>query len=92
MTEPDDVAPHTRRAALMMVHHARRDQDGVDEVIRQVREADDPGQATTALLFAVLRIFEGVVPMLHTETGIRLLSATVLAMAGMDPDTPEEIQ
>jgi len=81
---------HMRRAALIMVHHARRDQDGVNEVIRQVRDDDDPGQSTTALLFAVLDIFQGVVPMLHTETGIRLLSATVLAMAGMETDKPTE--
>ncbi len=75
-----------RRAATLLVHHARRDQDGINEVIRQVQDAEDPGQATTALLFSVVQIFEGLVPMLHTETGIRLISAAVIELAGMETD------
>ncbi len=82
--DPAPTVDHTRRAATLLVHHARRDVAGVNEVIRQVREDDNPDESTTALLFAVVQIFEGVVPMLFTDTGIRLLSTVVLDLAGQD--------
>ncbi len=75
---------HTRRAATLLVHHARRDVAGVNDVIQQVREDDNPAESTTALIFAVVQVFEGVVPMLFTDTGIRLLSTVVLDLAGLD--------
>jgi len=78
------TADHMRRAALLLVHHARRDRDGVNEVIRQVREDPDPAESTTALVFAVVEIFEGLVPMMFTDTGVRLLSTVVLDLAGQD--------
>ncbi len=75
---------HTRRAALLLVHHARRDQDGVQEVIRQVREDDDPAGSTTLLLFALAQLFEGLAPLLFTDAGLRLLSTAVVDLAGVE--------
>jgi len=83
--DPAPTVDHTRRAATLLVHHARRDVAGVNEVIRQVREDDNPAESTTALIFAVVQVFEGVVPMLFTDTGIRLLSTVVLDLARLDP-------
>ena len=82
-----DLAPtvtDARRAAALVVHHGRQDVDGCNEVIRQVMTEDDSGAATTRLLFAVLELYQSMLPALHTERGLALLSATVVDLARLD--------
>lgn len=78
----DTPGPHlaptpadAQRAAALIVHFGRRDVTGCNEIIRQVMTADDPGAATTRLLFGVLETFQQLIPVLHTERGLQLVSA-----------------
>ncbi len=74
---------HTRRAVLLLLHHGRRDEAGVNEVVRQVREDRDPA-ASTYLVLALLQMFEGLAPLLYTEAGLRMLSAAVMELAEVE--------
>lgn len=83
-----DLAPtvvDARRAAALVVHHARRDVAGCNAIIAEIMSEDDTGAATTRLLFAVLELYQSVLPMLHTERGLGLLSAMVVDLARLDP-------
>ncbi len=75
---------HTRRAACLMLHHGRRDEAGVNEVIRQVCE-DRNSTSTTYLVLALLQLFEGLAPLLYTEAGLKMLSAAVMELAEVTP-------
>ena len=75
-----------KRAATLVVHFARRDLDGVNEVIRQVNADGDASAATARLLFAVLELYSGILPALHTPRGLALLGAMVVDLAAADVD------
>jgi hypothetical protein len=75
-----------RRAAILVVHFGRRDVDGVNEIVRQVADEDDPAAATARLLFGVLEMYAAIVPMLHTPRGLGLLNQMVVDLASADPD------
>lgn len=78
-----DPTDHTRRAVLLMLHYGRRDEAGVNEVVRQVREDRDRA-ASTYLVLALLQMFEGIAPLLYTEAGLRMLSAAVMELAEVE--------
>ncbi len=75
-----------KRAATLVVHFGRRDVDGVNEVIRQVNAEDDAAAATARLLFGVLELYSGILPMLHTPRGLALLNQMVVDLASVDLD------
>ncbi len=82
-----DLAPtvaDARRAAALVVHHGRQDVDGCNAIITEIMSEDDTGAATTRLLFAVLELYQSVLPMLHTPRGLGLLSAMVVDLARLD--------
>ncbi len=93
MTNPEETpgshlrptAADAQRGAALIVHHARKDADGCNAIIMQAMTEDDPGAASTRLLFAVLEIYEQTVPLLHTKTGLAWLTDVVVDLAGMDP-------
>ena len=92
MTADESTGPNlaptvvdARRAAALVVHHGRRDAAGCNAIIAEVRAEDDSGAATTRLLFAVLELYQSVLPRLHTERGLGLLSAMVVDLARLDP-------
>ncbi len=84
MNKQTPILEDARRAAAMVVHFGRRDVDGVNEVIRQVSDDEDPSAATARLLFATLEMYAGILPMLHTPRGLALLSAMVVDLAAVD--------
>ena len=73
-----------KRAALLVIHFGRLDVAGVNEIIRQVNEEPDGPAASSRLLFAVLELYAGIVPSLHTDTGLALLNAMVVDLASVD--------
>ncbi len=75
-----------KRAAALVVHFGRRDLEGVNDVINTVNADPDPNAATARLLFAVLELYAGVLPMLHTARGLALLSQMVVDLSCADLD------
>ncbi len=75
-----------KHAAALVVHFGRRDVEGVNEVIDRVNADPDPNAATARLLFAVLELYAGILPALHTPRGLDLLSAMVVDLARVDLD------
>jgi len=73
-----------RRAAALVVHHGRRDATGCNAIISEVTSEDDSGAATSRLLFAILEMYQAVLPALHTERGLALVSAMVVDIARLD--------
>ncbi len=73
-----------RRAAILAVHFGRQDIEGVNEVLRQVADEEDPPSATARLLFGLLEMYAGILPMLHTERGLLLLSQMVVDLSRVD--------
>ena len=86
-TPHSNLAPtrdDAQRAAALIVHFSRRDVEGCNEIIRQVTTCDDPSAATTRLLFAVTEVYQELVPVLHTERGLQLLTAVIVDLANVD--------
>lgn len=80
---PADLTPaDMRRASALVVHWARRDQEGVQAVLAETSEA---GRAVS-LILAVISMYDEIVPAIHTELGMSLLSHHVLRLAGMDEE------
>lgn len=70
---PDDH----RRAAALIVHHARFDLDGINAVL------DDAGGRETELLYSILTLYSQIIPEIKTPLGQSFLSDYVLAVAGL---------
>ncbi len=87
MSADHNLAPtvaDARRAAALVVHHGRQDATGCNAIISEVMSEDDSGAATTRLLFAILELYQSVLPALHTQQGLGLLSALVVDLARLD--------
>ncbi|MDP9437055.1 MAG: hypothetical protein M3P93_18460 [Actinomycetota bacterium] len=78
-----------KRAAALVVHFGRRDVEGVNTVINDVNADPNSNAATARLLFAVLELYAGILPALHTPRGLDLLSQMVVDLARVDlEDSP----
>lgn len=86
MSAPGDAAGDYRRAAAMIVHHARRDQPGQNAVVTEALQADRLGN----LLQAVLHLYEQMLPELRSPLGLQLLSSKVVELAGMEEQAGEQ--
>ena len=84
MNKQTPTLEDARRAASLVVHFGRRDLDGVNEVIRQVSDDEDPPAATARLLFATLELYAGILPTLHTPRGLELINALVVDLSRVD--------
>ena len=80
MTDQALVRDDCRRAAAIVVHHARADLEGINAILREAAEAD----RVTPLFLAVLDLYQTMLPELRTEASMKLLSAWVTRIAGMD--------
>ncbi len=80
MTDQALVRDDCRRAAAIVVHHARVDVEGVNAILREAAEAD----RVTPLFVAVLDLYQTLLPELRTPAAMKLLSAWVTRIAGMD--------
>ncbi len=76
----DDCRDDCRRAAALVVHHARADVEGINAILREAAEAD----RVTPLFLAVLDLYQAMLPELRTETAMKLLSVWVTRIAGVD--------
>jgi hypothetical protein len=76
--EKSDTRDDCRRAAALVVHHARADIAGINYILQEAAEAD----RITPLFVAVLDLFQTLLPELRTETAISLLSTWVAKIAG----------
>ena len=87
MTEPGDhltiTAADNRRAAALVAHHARRDFDGINAILGETTEA----KRATELIFAVLDLYQELVPAVHTPLGLQFLSSYLHRVAGIE-ETP----
>ena len=67
----------TRRAAVLISHFGQSNGDGVqaimDEAIAESR--------ALPLLFAVLALYDEIVPELRSELGMKLMSSTIMKLA-----------
>lgn len=80
MPEPVSLAPAPgdyRRAAALMLHHARQDNEGVSAVFSETAETGSPAQ----LIVALLSVFEAAQPALLTEEGQAWLAGVVANFA-----------
>lgn len=85
MTDPVDVTPtpgDVRRAAALMVHHGRQDQDGLRAVVAEIAES----KRVLPAMLALITLTEEVVPLLYTVDGMDLLSRHVIRLAGLEFD------
>ena len=84
MTEPGDhltiTAADNRRAAALVAHHGRRDFDGINAILGETTEA----KRATELIFAVLDLYQELVPAVHTPLGLQFLSSYLHKVAGLE--------
>ena len=73
-----------RRAASLAVHWNRQDLTGVNDVLAQVNSDAYPNAATARLLFALLELYAGLVPLLHTPAGLGLLTQMCVDLSRVD--------
>ncbi len=86
MTSQTPQLVDAKRAATLVVHFGRRDVEGVNDVINTVNADPDPNATTARLLFAVLELYAGILPALHTPRGLALLSQMVVDLSRADAD------
>ncbi len=80
MTDQALIRDDCRRAAAIVVHHARSDVEGINAILREAAEAD----RVTPLFVAVLDLYQTLLPELRTEPAMKLLSVWVTRIAGVD--------
>lgn len=73
-----------KRAATLVVHWGRHDVDGVNHVLDAVNADADPSAATARLMFATLELFAGLVPLIHTPSGLALLTQMIVDLSAVD--------
>ena len=76
-------AADMRRAAALIAHHATRDYGGCNAVLAEV---NDTGRISE-LITGILDLYQMLVPILHTETGVSVLRMLIVDMA-----TREEVE
>jgi hypothetical protein len=76
--EKSDARDDCRRAAALVIHHARGDVDGINAILQEAAEAD----RVTQLFIAVLDLYQTLLPELRTQVAIGLLSNWVAKIAG----------
>lgn len=74
------TAADHRRAAALIVHHGRGDNDGLNAIIGETATERRP----TELLIAVVDLYQQIVPAVHTELGIQFLSSHLHRLAGIE--------
>ena len=86
-------AADIRRAAALIVHYGHQDDAGMDAILQ---EANEPNRIAE-LILATIRVYETLIPLLHTEAGLALLRRTITDMAVReehdaqnDNDDPED--
>lgn len=80
MTNLQVEAADLRRAAALIVHYGRNNEDGVKAIIAETSDAKRP----VPLILALLTLTDQVVPALYTDLGMSLLSAHILKLAGIE--------
>ena len=80
MTDRALIRDDCRRAAAIVVHHARADLEGINAILQEADECD----RVTQLFLAVLDLYQTLLPELRTEVAMKLLSAWVSRLAGVD--------
>jgi len=87
MTDPyDHTATDVRRAAALIAHHAKGDAEGMEAVFAEVRADPAPGSSTTRLMFAVLGLFNNLMPALSTPLGLELIASSIMSLAAMEDE------
>ncbi len=74
------TAADFRRACALVVHHRNRNTDGCNAVLAEVNDTDRIAE----LIFAVLDLYEKLIPILHTEIGVSVLNQLILDMAARE--------
>lgn len=74
-----DVADY-RRAAALIQHHGTGSLAGMNAVVEEANEED----RATQLLYAVLSIYQEIVPELRTDLGMSLMSSYIYKLAGSE--------
>ncbi len=70
-------AAAARRAAALICHHGVDDQEGMTTIINESIEAE----RYVELLVGVLMVYDSVVPVLHSKTGLAAIRATIVDLA-----------
>ncbi len=85
MTTPDpSIATSNRRAASMLIHYARADHEGFNAVVSEL----DTGEDVRNLLLAILALFQSLLPVLMTPSGIALVELVVMDLAHIEVGGP----
>lgn len=85
MSNPyDHTATDVRRAAALIAHHARSDAAGMEAVFAEVRDDPEPGSSTTRLMFAVLGLYQHMMPALTTPMGMSWLADQLTVLAQVE--------
>jgi len=76
----DPSSTACRQAAALLIHQLRRDPEGVYAVIDEITDR----RQMTALLLAMLGMFENLIPPILTPTAIVEITQIVADLAGME--------
>lgn len=74
------TAADFRRACALVVHHRNRNTDGCNVVLQEVNDTDRIAQ----LIFAVLDLYQQLIPVVHTEIGVCVLNQLIMDMAARE--------
>ncbi len=69
-------------AAVLVVHHARRDMQAIEMVMRQAVQDGLWGNLT----LSILGLYEWIIPELRTPGGVSLMNEMILTVAASEED------
>lgn len=81
--DPTQVeAGDLRRAAALIVHYGRGNEDGVKALFAETSTVQRP----VPLILAILALTDEIVPAIYSEAGMQIVSQHVIRLAGMEDD------
>lgn len=86
MTNPQPLiieAADARRAAAFVCHYGSGNTDGMHAILKEAAES----KRGIELLLAVVQMYDEIVPVIHSEFGLQILSRQVMKLAGLEGDT-----
>lgn len=73
-----------RRAAALVVHYGQDSPQGVAAILEETAEEN----RAAALVLAIVSMYDEIVPAIHTDTGLQILSRHVMQLAGFEEEGP----
>lgn len=80
MSNSNITTADIRRASALILHHDKGDQVGFNHILIETAEVN----RVTPLVIAILRVYQFVLPALHTPLGMSMVQDSIMQLAAVE--------